>query len=106
MDLSGTTLQLDRAGLAVRHEALSARVADLAAEQHALAQAVGPVLEGWRGDAADAFRAYWQDWRDGAQGVVAAIGADLDAVTLACAEIVGSDTASEASSARLIGRLG
>ena len=106
MDVSGTTLHLDRAGVAARHRALSARAVDLADEQQRLAEVVRAMLDGWRGDAADAFRGHWEDWRDGAEGVVAALGARLDAVDLACADLDASDAASAVSSSRLRGRLG
>ena len=107
MDVSGTsTLHLDRAGVAARRDSLAARVADLADQRRQVQQSVEAMLPGWRGAAADGFCSRWQEWRDGADGVIAALGASLDALDLACADLDAADHSRRAASSRLQGRLG
>lgn len=107
MDVSGTsTIHLDRAGVAARRAALAARVDDLTDQRREVAHAVESMLPGWRGAAAESFRTRWDEWREGADAVIAALGADLAALDLAAADLDGADAASGLTSARLQGRLG
>lgn len=106
MDVSGAALHLDHAGVASRREALATRVDDLAEQRRQVARAVEAMLPGWRGAAADSFRSQWEDWRDGADAVVAALDASLAALDLACADLGAADTTSVLGAARLQGRLG
>lgn len=106
MDVSGAALHLDHAGVANRREALATRVDDLAEQRRQVARAVEAMLPGWRGAAAEEFRARWEAWRDGADGVVAALGASLTVLDLACADLLRADDAADLTSSRLRGRLG
>ena len=107
MDASGsTTTHLDRGAVAARRAALAARVDDLADERQQVAQAVESMLPGWRGAAAESFRGRWDEWRDGADAVIATLRASLVALDLACADLDGADRAADLTSARLQGRLG
>ena len=106
MDVSGPRLHLDHAGLTARRATLAARLEDLVDERLRVAEDVDSLLRGWRGVAADELRAHWHDWRGGADGVLAALGASLEALDLARADLGGADVRSSAGSTRLAGRLG
>ena len=106
MDVSGPRLHLDHAGLSAHRAALAARLEDLVDERLRIAEDVDSLLHGWRGVAADELRVHWHDWRHGADGVLAALGASLEALDLARADLDGADVGSSARSARMAGRLG
>lgn len=106
MDVPGPRLHLDHAGLAARRATLAARLVDLVDERVRIAEDVDSLLRGWRGVAADELRAHWHDWREGADGVLVALGASLEALDLTRADLDGADVSSSARSARIVGRLG
>lgn len=105
MILSGT-LHLDPAAHAAATDSLTARLADLDARRRAAEATVTGLLAAWRGEAASAFRAEWEPWREAAASVSDGLGAAILALDLVRTDLVAADDGSGLGSARLAGRLG
>jgi WXG100 family type VII secretion target len=105
MILSGT-LHLDPAAHAAATDTLTGRLADLDARRRAAEATVAGLLTSWRGEAATAFRAEWEEWRDAAASVSDGLGAAILALDLVRSDVVATDDGSGLGSARLAGRLG
>ena len=105
MIISGT-LQLDPAAHAAATSSFGDRLSDLDARRRAAESAVHGLLATWRGDAASAFLEQWDVWSRAAAGVVDDLGAAVDALPAAAADVVGADEHRGLASDHLRGRLG
>ncbi len=105
MILSGT-LHLDPATHAAATSSLADRLADLDARRRAAEATVTGLLTSWRGEAAAAFRAEWESWREAALSVSDSLGDAIAALDRSRADVVAADDGSGLGSARLEGRLG
>lgn len=105
MILSGT-LHLDPAAHAAATTSLSDRLADLDARRAAAESAVAGLLATWHGEAATAFRAEWESWREAAASVSSSLASAITALDRARADVVDADDGSSGRSAMLEGRLG
>ena len=104
MILSGTTT-LSLAHHATTTAELRARLEDLDVRRRRADRSIETVLAIWRGDAADAFRARWQEWSTATAGVVDELSAAAQALDLARSDLGSADSCSGTSSERLAGRL-
>ena len=104
MILSGT-ITLSPADHAATTAELRARLEDLEARRRRADHSIESVLATWRGDAADAFRARWEEWSTATAGVVDELVAAAQALDLARSDLATADCASGTSSERLAGRL-
>ena len=73
-------VRLDPARLSIGADALEERAADMATRCDRIEASVDALLAGWHGDAAVRFAARWQEWRAGADGVVAGLAASAAAI--------------------------
>ena len=103
---SGSIVQIDTARFTAGSQALGERVVDLAARRDEVGDAVDHLLRGWRGEAAIAFRARWEAWRDGADEVIDDLRRDVASLSVVRADLHHVDAESSAASTRLSGRLG
>ena len=101
MILSGT-VTLSPADHTASTAELRARLEDLDRRRRRADRSIETVLATWRGDAADAFRSRWEEWSRATAGVVDQLSAAAQALDLARADAVSSDTS---SSDRFVGRL-
>lgn len=104
MTLSGT-VQLDPAAHAAATTALRDRLGHLDARRRRADSAIETVLAFWSGDAADAFRARWEEWSRATAGVVADLSAAAQAIDLARLDLVTADAGTGEVGERLAGRL-
>ncbi|GAW49852.1 MULTISPECIES: WXG100 family type VII secretion target [unclassified Nocardioides] len=96
------------------HTAFRAAVADVHAaadrlrdDRERVAQEVDGLLDtGWRGAAATAYAAGWDDWKQAAARVLAGLDTMGRLLDAAHADLAQSDTSSADSLARLTARLG
>lgn len=105
MIISGTIV-LDADGQAATCHDLRARLAGLEERRSAAARTVASLLDSWHGGAADRFAGRWQEWDEGAAGVLEALARSLAAVDLARADLLDTDGRRGTSVAALAGRLG
>jgi WXG100 family type VII secretion target len=105
MIISGT-LRLDPAAHAAATATLGDRLSDLDARRRAAESSVEGLLAAWRGDAASAFREQWEVWSRAAGGVLDDLGAAVDALPAAAADVVGADEGRGVASDHLRERLG
>lgn len=104
MILSGT-VTLDPAGHAASTAALRARLEDLDVRRRRADRSIEAVLTSWRGGAADAFRARWEEWSAATASVVDELSVAAQALDLARGDLVSSDALVGSSSDRLAVRL-
>ena len=105
MILSGT-ITLDPAAHAASTAALRARLEDLDVRRRRADRSIESVLATWRGGAADAFRARWEEWSAATAGVVDELSVAAQALDLARADVVAGDADASGSADSLDGRLG
>ena len=99
------TIQLDPAAHAAHTASLRERLDALDLRRRSADRAIETVLTAWRGHAADAFRARWEEWSRASAGVVEDLAAAAQALELARLELVTTDERGGLSSARIAGRL-
>ena len=104
MILSGT-ITLSPADHAATTAELRTRLEDLDLRRRRADRSIETVLATWRGDAADAFRARWEEWSAATAGVVDDLSAAAQALDLACSDLTSADSSSGASSERVARRL-
>ncbi|RYC10465.1 WXG100 family type VII secretion target [Nocardioides zhouii] len=104
MILSGT-ITLDPAAHAATTAALRERLEDLDVRRRRADRSIEGVLATWRGSAADAFRARWEEWSAATAGVVEELAVATQALDLARAGLAAADDGAGGSSERLEGRL-
>jgi WXG100 family type VII secretion target len=99
-------VRLDPARLSIGADAVEARAADMATRRTQIGASVDALLSTWHGAAADRFAALWEDWRYGADTVIA--GLSTSAVTLRAArdDLTLADTSSSEAHDLLAKRLG
>lgn len=100
MILSGT-ITLSPAEHAATTAELRARLEDLDVRRRRADRSIEAVLATWRGAAADAFRARWEEWSAATAGVVDDLAVAAQALDLARADAVGADASSEQRTRRL-----
>ncbi len=105
MILSGT-LQLDPAAHATATASLGDRLSDLDARRRTAESTVEGLLATWHGDAASTFREQWEVWSSAASAVVDDLGAAVDALPSAAADVVAADDLRGVAGDHLRGRLG
>jgi WXG100 family type VII secretion target len=97
---------LDPAALQQAQDLVARIAADLVAERRSLAGTVDGLLGGgWSGVAADEYRQAWNEWRDGADQVLAALHASSELMGQTRAAYLSGDDASVATTAPLQARL-
>ncbi|MBL0749281.1 WXG100 family type VII secretion target [Nocardioides baculatus] len=100
MILSGT-ITLSPAEHAATTAELRARLEDLDLRRRRADRSIEAVLATWRGAAADAFRARWEEWSAATAGVVDDLAVAAQALDLARADAVAADASSEQRTRRL-----
>ncbi len=100
MILSGT-ITLSPSDHAATTAELRARLEDLDVRRRRADSSIESVLATWRGGAADAFRAQWEEWSAATAGVVEELAVAAQALDLARVETVAADASSEQLSRRL-----
>jgi WXG100 family type VII secretion target len=101
MILSGT-ITLDPAATTA---ALRERLEDLDVRRRRADRSIEGVLATWRGSAADAFRARWEEWSAATAGVVDELAVAAQALDLARADPTSADDGAGLASGRLEDRL-
>jgi WXG100 family type VII secretion target len=104
MILSGT-VTLDHAAHAATTAALRERLEDLDARRRRADRSIEGVLATWRGSAADAFRARWEEWSAATAGVVDELAVAAQALDLARADLTTADDGAGLASELLEDRL-
>jgi WXG100 family type VII secretion target len=99
-------IRLDPAQLSIGADAVEARAADMATRRTQIEASVETLLATWHGDAAGRFALLWEEWRDGADGVIAGLGASAVALRAARDDVSGADGTSSEAHHRLSRRLG
>jgi WXG100 family type VII secretion target len=99
-------IRLDPAQLSLGADALEARAADMATRRTQVEASVDALLSGWRGAAADRFAGLWEEWRTGADGVIAGLSASAAAVRAARDDVSLADSSSSETHLLLAQRLG
>lgn len=104
MILSGT-INLDPAAHAATTAALRERLEDLDVRRRRADRSIEGVLASWRGSAADAFRARWEEWSAATAGVVDDLAVAAQALDLARGDLASADDGGEIASDQIAGRL-
>ena len=104
MILSGT-VTLDPAAHAATTAALRERLEDLDLRRRRADRSIENVLATWRGSAADAFRAQWEEWSAATADVVMQLAVATQALDLARRDLAAADDGAGASSDGIAGRL-
>lgn len=99
-DVTAAALSTARTDTAQARSALAAAIGDVAAEVTAVAGS------SWRGTAATAFREGYDEWRRGAEQVLAALDTTAELLAVTQRGYVASDDASATTLTRLAARLG
>ena len=99
-------LRLDPAQLSIGADAVEARAADMAARRTQIEASVDALLAGWHGAAADRFAQLWEEWRGGADGVIAGLASSAGALRSARDDVSLVDTSSSETHSLLSRRLG
>jgi WXG100 family type VII secretion target len=99
-------VRLDPAQLSIGADAVEARAADMATRRTQIGVSVDALLSTWHGAAADRFAALWQDWRDGADTVIAGLSTSAGTLRAARDDLTLADTSSSEAHDLLAKRLG
>jgi WXG100 family type VII secretion target len=99
-------LRLDPAQLSIGADAVEARAADMATRRTRIQASVDALLAGWHGAAADRFAGLWEEWRTGADSVIAGLASSAVALRSARDDVSLADGSSSETHAALGGRLG
>ncbi|HXH78961.1 WXG100 family type VII secretion target [Nocardioides sp.] len=99
-------ITLDPAHLSVGAAAVDARAADMAARRTHIEASVDALLASWHGDAADRFARLWEEWRTGADDVIAGLTAGAVALRSARDDLCAADASSSDAHDLLSRRLG
>ena len=99
-------VRLDPAHLALGADAVEARAADMAARRARIEASVEALLAGWHGDAAARFARLWEEWRTGADGVIAGLAASAVALRSARDDASTADASASGTHDLLCRRLG
>lgn len=105
MIISGT-IALDPAAHAASTAAVRLRLEQLEERRRAAEQSVERVLTTWRGEAAELFRARWEEWNRGALAVIDQLSVAADGLDHVRRSLTTTDAGIEQSTGRLAGRLG
>lgn len=110
MILSGTDagaragdLRVDLPAHRAATDDLRARLADLEARRLQVATAVGELRTSWHGAAASRFGVQWEEWDQGAGGVLGALAQSLDGLDATRADLIDTDLG-RADAALALGR--
>ena len=99
-------IRLDPAQLSIGADAVEARAADMVTRRTHIEASVDSLLATWHGDAADRFALLWEEWRDGADDVIAGLAASAAALRAARDDVAGADGTSSEAHDLLSRRLG
>jgi WXG100 family type VII secretion target len=99
-------LRLDPAQLSIGADAVEDRAADMAARRAQIEAWVDALLADWPGVAADRFAQLWEEWREGADGVIAGLASSAGALRSARDDVSLADTSSSDTHSLLSRRLG
>ena len=99
-------IRLDPAQLSIGADAVEARAADMATRRTRIGASVDALLATWHGDAADRFAGLWEEWRSGADGVIAGLASSAVALRAAHDDVLSTEVSSSETHDRLAGRLG
>lgn len=99
-------IRLDPAQLSIGADAVEVRAADMATRRTQIEASVDALLASWHGAAADRFASLWEEWRDGADGVIAGLAASAVALRAARDDLSLADASSSQAHAHLARRLG
>ncbi|MEO5663296.1 MAG: WXG100 family type VII secretion target [Nocardioides sp.] len=99
-------IRIDPARITSGADAIASRAADMAVRRLAIERSVDSLLTGWRGDAAAAFEAQWQEWRADADRVIDGLAASTDALRCARDDLSSGDVSVGETQDRIRGRLG
>jgi WXG100 family type VII secretion target len=99
-------IRLDPAQLSIGADAVEARAADMATRRAEIEASVDGLLAGWRGDAASRFADLWEEWRTGADEVIANLSASSVALRSARDDVSLADASSSVTHELLSRRLG
>lgn len=100
------TIALDHAGFGAHTRTLSFRSEAMNEHRREIERDVERLLGSWRGVAAERFAEAWLEWRDGADGVIAALVARTDSLHATRGDLAATDSHVGDSGDRLRGRLG
>jgi WXG100 family type VII secretion target len=99
-------VRLAPARLSLGAGAIQARADEMAVRRTHIEASVDSLLATWRGDAASRFAALWEEWRDGADTVIAGLSAGAVAVRDVRDDLCGADSRSSEIHDLLSRRLG
>ena len=99
-------IRLDPAQLSIGADAVEARAADMTTRRTQIEASVDALLAGWHGAAADRFDGLWEEWRDGADRVIAGLAASAISLRAARDEVSLADASSSETHSHLARRLG
>ncbi len=105
MILSGT-ITLDPAAHAASTASVRLRLEQLEERRRCAGLAIERALMTWRGDAAEVFRARWEEWDRGALDVVQQLSCAADHLDQVRLDLAAADDSSAAVTGRIAGRLG
>lgn len=100
------TIALDHDRFGAHTRTLSARAEAMTEQRREIELDVERLLASWQGVAAGRFAEAWQEWRDGADGVIAALVARTDSLHATRDDLAATDSNVGDSGDRLRGRLG
>ena len=100
------TITLDQASFTAQTRAIASRADAMSERRKELELDVEQLLASWRGAAADRFAEAWQEWRDGADGVIASLAARTESLVATRDDLAATDVRVAADGARLRRRLG
>ncbi|WP_159081279.1 WXG100 family type VII secretion target [Nocardioides sediminis] len=99
-------VRLDPAQLSIGADRVEARAADMATRRAQVGAAVDALLSTWHGAAAERFAGLWEEWRDGADTVIAGLSTSAVALRAARDDVTLADTSSSETHDLLATRLG
>lgn len=100
------SITLDPAHLSVGADVVDARANDMVSRRAHIEASVDALLRSWHGDAADRFARLWEEWRTGADDVIAGLVAGAVALRSARDDLCAADVSSSEAHDLLSRRLG
>lgn len=100
------TIALDHDRFTTHTRAIASRAEAMSERRNAIEHEVERLLASWRGAAADRFEEAWQEWRDGADGVINGLAARTESLIATRDDLIAADALAEDAGSRLRGRLG
>lgn len=100
------TITLDHESFTAQTRSIGSRAVAMRERRRETERDVERLLASWRGAAADRFAEAWAEWRDGADGVIAALEARTESLMATRDDLSATDAHVGDVGARLRGRLG